>query len=69
MDIYMTENLKQMTRKELRDYMLKNRNDDEKIRAAISESTSRPGWTRVPADADLDAVFKLVLERDRQTDK
>ena len=64
----MTENLKEMTRKELRDYMLKNRNDDEKMRAAIAESTSRPGWTRVSADLPIEEqlnIFGRAISEDK----
>ncbi len=42
-------NLKKMTRKELRQYILENRNNKEILDAAIQESLSRPGWTTVPA--------------------
>ena len=49
-----------MTRKELRDYMLENRNDDEKMRSAIAESTSRPGWTRVPADLPIEEQLNIL---------
>lgn len=64
-DLLMSENLKKMTRSELRAYMLQHRNDDEKIRAAIAESSSRPGWTEVPADLPLEEqreIFKKAIQ-------
>ena len=59
----MSENLKTMTRKQLRDYMLSNRNDDEKMRAAIAESTSRPGWIEVSADAPVKEALSQIIDR------
>lgn len=58
----MTENLKEMTRKELRAYISKHRNDEEKVRAAIAESMSRPGWTEVPADTPLEEERQIIQD-------
>lgn len=55
-------NLKAMTQKELRAYILKHRNDDEKVRAAIAESSSRPGWTEVSADRPLEEQRKIIQD-------
>ena len=55
-----------MTQAELRQYMLQNRNNDEKMRAAIAESTSRPGWTKVPADADVAQILSQSLSKERK---
>ena len=60
----MSEDLKTMTRKQLREYMLSNRNDDEKMRAAIAESTSRPGWTEVSADTPVKEALGEILNRE-----
>ena len=58
----MTENLKGMTRKELRAYILEHRNDDEKVRAAIAESSSRPGWTKIPADIPPEEERRIIQD-------
>lgn len=55
-------NFKAMTRAELRKYISDNRNDDEKVRAAIAESSSRPGWTEVPADTSTEEEEKIITE-------
>ena len=57
-------NLKKMTRAELRSYILKHRNDDEKVRAAIEESASRPGWTDIPADAPMEEVKQIIANQE-----
>ncbi len=62
----MNKNLKDMTQAELRQYMLQNRNNDEKMRAAIAESTSRPGWTKVPANADVEQILGQSLSKERK---
>ncbi len=46
--------LKSMTHKELKQYILENRNNKELVDAAIQESLSRPGWTTVSADTPLE---------------
>ncbi len=53
-------NLKEMTRTELRQYILENRNNNEIVDAAIKESLSRPGWTTVPADTPLEEQERLL---------
>ncbi len=53
-------NFKAMTMAELRNYISENRNDDEKVRAAITESTSRPGWTKVPADISPEEEKRII---------
>ena len=53
---------KAMTRAELRNYISENRNDDEKVRAAIAESTSRPGWTKVPANTSPEEEKRIIQE-------
>ena len=58
----MSKDLKTMTRKELRTYMLEHRNDEQKLRAAIEESSSRPGWTEVSADVSPEEMGR-ILER------
>lgn len=55
-------NLKAMTRAELRQYMSDNRNDDEKLSAAIAESSSRPGWTEVPADTPPEEERQVIQQ-------
>ena len=57
-------NLKKMTRAELRSYILKHRNDDEKVRAAIEESAIRPGWTDIPSDAPLEEVKQIIANHE-----
>ena len=51
-----------MTRAELRNYISENRNDEEKVRAAIAESTRRPGWTEVPADTPLEEQERIIKQ-------
>lgn len=58
----MNKSLKEMTRKELRDYMLEHRGDTEKLDAAIAESSSRPGWTEVSADTPLEEQKKIIQD-------
>ncbi len=53
-------NLKTMTQAELRLYILANRNDEEKVRAAIAESSSRPGWVEVPTDTPLEEQERII---------
>lgn len=55
-------NFKIMTQQELRTYILENRNDEEKVRAAIQESSSRPGWTEVSADTSLEEQERILKE-------
>ena len=47
-------NLKKMTRKELKQYILENRNNTEIVDAAIEESLFRPGSTTVPENIPLE---------------
>jgi hypothetical protein len=54
--------LKAMSQKELLCYISENRNDDEKVRAAIAESSSRPGWTEVPANTPLEEQERIIKE-------
>ena len=55
-------NLKAMSRKELTDYIKANRNDDEKVRSAIDESISRPGWKSVSADTLVEEALKGAID-------
>ena len=55
-------NLKALTKKELTTYILEHRNDDEKVRAAIAESMSRPGWTKVPADMPIEEQQQIIKD-------
>lgn len=61
-------NLKKMTRKELKQYILENRNNKELVDAAIQESLSRPGWTTVSADTPLEEQ-ELILENALKQDQ
>lgn len=55
-------NFKTMSRKELTKYISEHRNDEEKVRAAIAESRSRPGWTKVPVDTPLEEQERILRE-------
>ena len=55
-------NFKTMTKAELKRYILENRNDDKKVRAAIAESSNRPGWIEVPADTPLEEQERILKE-------
>ena len=54
--------LKGMNRTELRKYISDNRNNDEIVRAAITESSSRPGWTEVPADITTEEEKHIITD-------
>lgn len=54
--------LKGMSRTELRQYISDNRNNDEIVRAAIAESSSRPGWTEVPADITTEQEENIISD-------
>ena len=56
----MDNNLEDMTRQELRKYMLENRGNPEKLDRAIAESKSRPGWTKVPADMPIEEQLNIL---------
>ena len=61
-------NLKKMTRKELKQYILENRNNTEIVDAAIQESLSRPGWTTVPENTPLEeqeCILQNALKQDQ----
>ena len=58
--LLMSKSLQEMSQKELRAYILEHRNDEEKVRAAIAESSSRPGWTEVPADTPLEEERRII---------
>ena len=58
----MNKNLQEMSRKELRAYISKHRNDEERVRAAIAESSSRPGWTEVPADIPPEEERRIIQD-------
>ena len=61
-------NLKKMTRKELKQYILENRNNTEIVDAAIKESLSRPGWTTVPKNTSLEEqeyILQNALKQDQ----
>ncbi len=62
----MMTNLKEMTRKELRQYILENRNNKEILDAAIQESLSRPGWTTVPADTPLEEQERILNQNSQK---
>jgi hypothetical protein len=47
-------NLKEMSQKELRAYISQHRNEEDLVRAAIAESSSREGWTDISGDTPLD---------------
>lgn len=68
----MTQNLKEMTITELKQYISENRNDEEVFHAALQELMSRrdPNAIRYPnpfdlADpiAEMEAIFKEKLEQ------
>lgn len=61
-DLLMNKSLKEMSQRELRAYILEHRNDEEKVRAAIAESMSRPGWTEVPADTPLEEERRIIQD-------
>lgn len=58
----MSKSLQEMTQKELRTYILKHRNDEEKVRLAIAESSSRPGWIEVPADIPPEEERQIIQD-------
>ena len=55
-------NLKTMSNKELTAYIMRYRNDEEKVRAAIAESSSRPGWTQVPAATTPEETDQIIQD-------
>jgi hypothetical protein len=63
MEIFMSQvNLKEMSQKELRAYISEHHNNDENVRAAIAESSSRDGWIDIPADMPLDEQERIFTE-------
>ena len=52
--------LTQLSRKQLQQYILENRNDENKVNAAISESAKRPGWTEVSADISPEETERII---------
>ena len=58
--------LKTMSNQELTAYIMEHRNNDEIVRAAIAESSSRTGWTQVPAattSEETDQIIQKLLSQ------
>lgn len=51
-----------MSNQELTACIMKHGNDDEKVRVAIAESSSRPGWTKVSAETTLEETDQIIQE-------
>jgi hypothetical protein len=56
----MIEDLKKMSSHKLTDYIKKYRLDEEKVKKAIAEISSRPGWVDVSADTDLEEELQII---------
>jgi hypothetical protein len=56
----MIEDLKKMSSQKLTDYIKKYRLDEEKVKEAIAEISSRPGWVDVSADTDLEEELRII---------
>ncbi len=54
--------LKSMTNKELTTYIMENRNNDDKVRAAIAESSNRPGWTKISAETTPEETDQIIQD-------
>jgi hypothetical protein len=54
--------LTKMSKPELTQYILDNRGNEEELDRAIRESSSRPGWTEVPADTPAEEEQRIIEE-------